>query len=146
MIQNLTNVSSLKVCFKIPSPEVHAKFGLQDNSPTIIVRRLIYFKQKIAISKEKWVIFIHLFSISVHLGRYQAIVFLKYYMKWTCIWNSVFHCRFGRKKTLIGCIVLITAPNIATSFVSNFQVFVFLRFLSGFAVGGLLGTGYVLGM
>ncbi|CAG2242233.1 OCTN [Mytilus edulis] len=54
--------------------------------------------------------------------------------------------RFGRKKTLMTSIVLISIPNIILSFVSNFVVFGTLRFISGFAVGGLLGTGYVIGV
>ncbi|XP_076078180.1 organic cation transporter protein-like [Mytilus galloprovincialis] len=53
---------------------------------------------------------------------------------------------FGRKKTLMTSIVLISIPNIILSFVSNFVVFGTLRFISGFAVGGLLGTGYVIGV
>jgi len=43
------------------------------------------------------------------------------------------------------CIVLISIPNIAMSFVTNFELFAALRFISGFSVGGLLGTGYVIG-
>ncbi|XP_063405074.1 organic cation transporter protein-like isoform X1 [Mytilus trossulus] len=62
------------------------------------------------------------------------------------LFTGIMSDAFGRKKTLMTSIVLISIPNIILSFVSNFVVFGTLRFISGFAVGGLLGTGYVIGV
>lgn len=43
------------------------------------------------------------------------------------------------------CICLLIFPNIGLTFVTDYMIFVVLRCVSGFAVGGLLGTGFVLG-
>ncbi|XP_071133797.1 organic cation transporter protein-like [Mytilus edulis] len=53
---------------------------------------------------------------------------------------------YGRKKAFMMCICLLIFPNIGLTFVTDYMIFVVLRCLSGFAVGGLLGTGFVLGM
>ncbi|XP_063404468.1 organic cation transporter protein-like [Mytilus trossulus] len=53
---------------------------------------------------------------------------------------------YGRKKAFMMCICLLIFPNIGLTFVTDYMVFVVLRCVSGFAVGGLLGTGFVLGM
>ncbi|OWF44712.1 organic cation transporter protein-like isoform X2 [Mizuhopecten yessoensis] len=52
----------------------------------------------------------------------------------------------GRKKAMILSIVLYIIPNISGSFVTSFEQFVICRFLSGVSVGGLLGTGFVMGL
>ncbi|XP_076077761.1 organic cation transporter protein-like [Mytilus galloprovincialis] len=53
---------------------------------------------------------------------------------------------YGRKKAFMLCICLLIFPNIGLTFVTDYMIFVVLRCVSGFAVGGLLGTGFVLGM
>lgn len=53
---------------------------------------------------------------------------------------------YGRKKAFMMCICLLIFPNIGLTFVTDYMIFVVLRCVSGFAVGGLLGTGFVLGM
>ena len=52
---------------------------------------------------------------------------------------------YGRKKAFMMCICLLIFPNIGLTFVTDYMIFVILRCVSGFAVGGLLGTGFVLG-
>lgn len=53
---------------------------------------------------------------------------------------------YGRKKAFMLCIILLIIPNICLTFVTDYMIFVFLRCISGFSVGGLLGTGFVMGM
>ncbi|XP_060070481.1 organic cation transporter protein-like [Ylistrum balloti] len=52
----------------------------------------------------------------------------------------------GRKRSMILSVVLYIFPNISGSFVTSFELFVTCRFLSGASVGGLLGTGFVMGL
>jgi predicted MFS family arabinose efflux permease len=44
------------------------------------------------------------------------------------------------------CIVLLIIPNICLTFVTDYMIFVILRCISGLSAGGLLGTGFVMGM
>lgn len=53
--------------------------------------------------------------------------------------------RVGRKKAMLASIILYLIPNIGVTFTTDVTVFIILRFLSGMSVGGLLGTGFVMG-
>ncbi|XP_049872894.1 organic cation transporter protein-like, partial [Pectinophora gossypiella] len=56
------------------------------------------------------------------------------------------HFRFGRRKTLIFCVILQAFTGLMVSFVPEYWSFTIIRMILGFAVGGILIVGFVMVM